>query len=158
MRFTRTLFPVALLVTLAACGGAATSSSSADDGSSNASASSLASSSASADASASEGGGGSVDLDRLEDELTPPNSNETSRFDVAGGVAISFESSASMDDLRSFYEDKFDDLSLEVFASDAGNNGVSWVFGDSPQGFAGGVVISPSGDAMTVVVTIGQGG
>jgi hypothetical protein len=163
MRFMRTLFPVALLVTLAACGGAATSSSSADDGS-NASASSLASSSvtasASADASApaSEDGGGSVDLDQLEDELTPPDSNETSRFDVAGGIAISFQTSASMDDLRSFYEDRFDDLGVEVFASDAGDNGISWVFGDSPAGFAGGVVLSPSGDAITVVVTIGEGG
>jgi hypothetical protein len=162
MRFLRTLFPAALLLALSACGGAATSSAPAADSSSNASGSSSASSSvlasAGPSASGSEDGGGSVDLDRLEDELTPPDSDETSRFDVAGGVAISFQTSASMTDLRSFYEDKFDDLGVEVFASDAGNNGVSWVFGDSPGGFGGGVVLSPAGDTITVVVTIGEGG
>jgi hypothetical protein len=150
MRFIRLLFPAALLVVLAACGGAATSSAPA----SIASASSAASSSASASAAASSGGGGSANLDELEDELTPPDSNETSRFDVPGGAAISFQTASSMDELRSFYADAFDDLGLEVVTSDAGDSGVSWVFSNTSQEFGGSVVVAPSGDAITVVLTV----
>lgn len=155
MRFIRTLLPAALLVTLAACGGAATSSAPA----SQASASSAASSSASAEASASASeGSGSADLDRLEDELTPPDSSETSRSDVPGGTVISYETSASMDDLRSFYLDKFEELGLEILTSDAGDSGVSWVFGESSEAFGGSVVLAPSGGTVNVIVTLAEGG
>jgi hypothetical protein len=158
MRFIRLLFPAALIVALAACGGAATSSAPASAGS-NASASSAASSSASASAetsASSSEGGGSASLDELEDQLTPPDSSETSRFDVPGGAAISFQTSASMAELRSFYGDAFDDLGLEVVTSDAGDSGVSWVFSNTSEEFGGSVVIAPSADAITVVLTVAE--
>jgi hypothetical protein len=160
MRSIRTLLPAALLVSLAACGGAAVSADATATQDVQASASASSSSEASTEASAAASSGGAQDLDRLEDELTPPDSSETSRFDVPNGVVISYNSSASMDDLRTFYEDKLSDLGLEVIStSDAGENGVAWLFGDTAGGtFGGNVTLSPTSGTTTVVVTLGQEG
>jgi hypothetical protein len=161
MRSIRTLLPAALLVSLVACGGgAATSADATATLDAQVSASASASIEASTEASTAASSGGSHDLDHLEDELTPPDSSETSRFDVPNGVVISYSTSASMDDLRSFYQDKLADLGLEIIStSDAGDNGVAWLFGDTAGGtFGGNVTLSPGGGSTTVVVTLGQEG
>ena len=173
MRPTRTVLLSSLLLSvlvaaMTACGGSSTASS---DAAASASLSTESTggepsepASASASAATSDGGGAvTADLDQLIDALTPPNANQTSRFDVEGGVTISYDSTSSLDDLRSHYEDKVADLGFEVITSGEQSGAFSMVFGD-PSGATdagGSVAIAPgtSGSGSTVIVILaGEGG
>ena len=155
---------VALILVLAACGGAA--SPSADDGDPE---QSTASEPSEAPASSDDnddgdgngnGNGSSTDLDQLAEDLTPPNSSETSRTTAGEVIFVTFESSDSSDSLRDFYEDAIADTGLEVFSTTSAEGSYSWIFAESEGSSTGGVVTvvpSGTGSGSTVAVQIGTG-
>jgi hypothetical protein len=153
---------VALILVLAACGGAA--SPSADDGDPE---QSTASEPSEAPASSDDnddgdgnGNGSSTDLDQLAEDLTPPNSSETSRTTAGEVIFVTFESSDSPDSLRDFYEDAIADTGLEVFSTTSAEGSYSWIFAESEGSSTGGVVTvvpSGTGSGSTVAVQIGTG-
>jgi len=152
----------ALILVLAACGGAA--SPSADDGDPE---QSTASEPSEAPASSDDNGdgngngnGSSTDLDQLADDLTPPNSSETSRTTAGEVIFITFESSDSPDSLRDFYEDAIANTGLEVFSTTSAEGSYSWIFAESEGSSTGGVVTvvpSGTGSGSTVAVQVGTG-
>jgi len=153
---------VALILLLAACGGAA--SPSADDGEpeqSTASEPSVAPASSDDNGDGNgNGNGSSGDLDQLAQDLTPPNSTETSRTTAGEVIFVSFESSDSPESLRDFYEDAIADTGLEVFSTTSAQGSFSWIFAESDSSSFGGVVTvvpSGTGSGSNVAVQIGTG-
>ena len=158
MRFLRTLVACALLLgigTLAACSGngSSSSASASQGGSSGGGESNSATQSAAA--SASSGGGG--DLNSLVDALKPPNSTQTSRTDANGGVFIGWESTDSVDSLKTFYEGAIPKTGMKIFSTSNTSGTYVWVFAEADGSSHGGsVTITPStsgGVGTTVVLT-----
>ncbi len=161
MRFLRTVVACALLLglaTLAACSGSGSSSSaSATQGGSSSGGNESNAASQSAAASASSGGGGTVDLNSLVDALKPPNSTQTTRTDANGGVFIGWESTDSVDSLKSFYEDAIPKTGMKIFSTSNTSGTYVWVFAVADGSTHGGSeTITPStsgGNGTTVVLT-----
>jgi hypothetical protein len=108
------------------------------------------------------GGGGSVDEDDLEafaDELEPPGADETVRFSASDGVIVSWETDESLDDLKDFYEGKFEDMDLNIQGTVTSGETTTWVIGNEDgSGIQGGVVIAPGSSKTSLVqVTVGPG-
>jgi hypothetical protein len=106
------------------------------------------------------GNGGGADTDDMEqvaDALEPPNSSETARFASADGLLVSYESTDSLDDLKGYYEDKLDDLGINVLGTMSAADSQTWVIGDEDgSGVQGGVTLAPSGTGTTLVqITLG---
>jgi len=99
------------------------------------------------------------DLEALADDLEPPGADETVRFSADDGVIVSWETDESLDDLKGFYEDKFNDLDLHIQGTITSGDTTTWVFGDEDgSGFQGGVVIAPGSSKTSLVqVTVGPG-
>ncbi len=159
MRSTRALAPIFLALLLAACGGSGSS----DDGGGDGPASEAAGTPQPNETSGGDGGGGngsSADLEQLAEDLTPPDSSETSRTTAGGVIFLSFESSQSPDDLESFYEGKITSGGFEVFSRTSAEGTYSWIFQDPGDDSFGGVVsVGPSGNGSgsLVVVQVGSG-
>lgn len=156
MRSTRALAPIFLALLLAACGGSGSS----DDGGGDGPASEAAGTPQPTENPGGGGGGSSGDLEQLAEDLTPPDSSETSRTTAGGVIFLSFESSQSPDDLESFYEGKITSGGFEVFSRTSAEGTYSWIFQDPGDDSFGGVVsVGPSGtgSGSLVVVQVGSG-
>ena len=106
------------------------------------------------------GGTGSVDLDAAFETLTPPNSSETTKTAAEGIIFAVFESTDSIDSLRSFYEGAIAEAGLQIFSTTEAQGGYSWTIAESEgSSFGGAVSIYPSGSGSgtAVSVTIGSG-
>ena len=103
------------------------------------------------------GGADTDDMEQLASDLEPPNSTESARFSSSEGLLISYESTDSFDDLKGFYDDRFDDLGINVLGTMSAADSQTWVIGEEDgSGVQGGVTLAPSGSGTTLVqVTLG---
>ncbi len=164
MRWSRGLAPLFMVILVAACGGSPAASA---DGNGGNGGSSQAADTPEPAASTDGGNGGNGgdggsegDLDQLADDLTPPNSSETSRTTAGGLIFLTFESSDSPDDLRSFYESAIANTGMEVFSTTSAEGSYSWIFAESEGSAYGGVVtVTPGtdGSGSFVGVQVGSG-
>ena len=166
MRWSRSmLLPAALLaLLLAACGGSTASSG--GNGGNGGDESQAAQSQEESEAAeptpeeSEDGGNGGPggafdDLDQLADDLTPPNSSETSRTEAGTVLFITWESSDSPEDLEGFYEDAIADTGLGIFSRTSAEGSFSWIFGIEEGSNAGGVLsVSPGGDGSGSLVAL----
>ena len=163
-RFTSLLIVSILALTLAACGGGSPAAPKGDDG--NGGQSTAASAEASADkgdpGSSQDSGKGSGDVEGVAAALVPPNSTEVGKTTAAGIVIAVYESTDSIDSLKSFYESAIAGTGLTILATTEASGGVSWVISDADaSGLGGAVAIVPSSDTpggTTVSVTVGDSG
>jgi len=104
-------------------------------------------------------GGFEGDLEQLAEDLTPPNSTETSRTEVSG-VILTWESSDSPEDLADFYEDAIADAGMDVFSRTSAGGSFSYIFGiEEGSSFGGVVSIAPTetdGGGSGVGLQIGE--
>lgn len=165
MRWSRTLIlPVLLLLLLAACGGSASTNGNGNGGDE----SEAAEATATPEAEESEddggnggnGGGFDGDLEQLAEDLTPPNSTETSKTTAGGVIFLTWESSDSAEDLADWYEDAIGDAGLEVFSRTSAGGSFSYIFGiEEGSDFGGIVSIGPTGsggEGSGVALQIGE--
>ena len=106
------------------------------------------------------GGSGSTDLDAVFEQLTPPNASETSKTAADGIIFAVFESSDSIDSLKSFYEGAIPASGLQIFSTTEAQGGYAWTIAESEgSSFGGAISIYPSGSGSgtAVSVTIGTG-
>lgn len=172
MRWSRTLIlPVLLLLLLAACGGSSSTNGNGNgNGGDESEAAQSQEESEAAEATPEEseddggnGGNGSGfdgDLEQLADDLTPPNSTETSRTTAGGVIFLTWESSDSAEDLANWYEDAIGDAGLEVFSRTSAGGSFSYIFGiEEGSDFGGVVSIGPTGsgeEGSGVALQIGE--
>jgi hypothetical protein len=145
---------VATATIIAACGGGSASESPADDGGSSAEPGASAEPAASTD---SGGGGGSVPED-FADQLVPPASTVTLTQSAGETQTVIFHSTASFDELKSFYESAVDSLGGDTFKQEI-DGSLTIGFGDEATGSGGLIVIVPSseggGHDVSVTTAIG---
>jgi hypothetical protein len=164
MRSVRTLSVGALLLALtalAACGGGSASSAAATATQASG-ASSGGEPTDQAQATPTEnpggGGGGGGDVNAVVDKLTPPNSTQISRTDASGAVLVSWESTDSVDSLKSFYEGAIPTTGMKIFSTTNASGSYNWIFAESEGSSHGGsVTVAPStsgGSGSTVIVSI----
>lgn len=159
MRWSRGLVLLLVVLLIAACGGSPAAS--ADDSEGNGGSSEAADTPEPAASKDDGGNGGSAgDLDQLAEDLTPPNSTETSRTTAGGVIFLTFESTDSPDSLRSFYESAIANTGLEVFSTTSAEGTYAWIFAESEGSDYGGVVsVGPGvdGSGSVIVVQVGSG-
>jgi len=104
------------------------------------------------------GGGAGPDVEAVGNALVPPNSTEVSKTSAEGTWFVIYESTDSVDALKSFYEDAVPKTGLKIFSTTTIQGGVSYVIATDESGsFGGAVNIFPSGDGKTAVqVTVGK--
>jgi len=160
MRWLRALLIPAAMFLLVSC-------SSDDEGDATAAATSEGSAATAAATSegggSGSGGGGSSassdDVNQWIEDLTPPNASEVARFSAPEGTTVSFQSSDSFDDLKSYYDDKIADLGIQVVGTLTVEGSNSWIIGDdSDNGIGGTISIAPDGDNTIVTIILGIGG
>jgi len=106
----------------------------------------------------SSGGNADGDVDELIARLEPPNATEVSRFSSSDGVVIAWESSDSVDSVKSFYDDAIEDAGLNVYGTTDVEGTHSWVISEeSGTGYNGSVTIGPSstGNGTSVSALLG---
>ena len=156
MRWTSAL-ALFLALMLAACGGGSGSNGDGDaDG--DATPTAAETDGGDGDGDGDGNGGSSGDLDELAEDLTPPNSTETSRTTAGGFIFLTFTSTDSPDDLQSFYEQAIEDTGLEVLSTTTAGGTYSWIFGET-DGVNGVVSVSagPDGTGSQVGIQVGTG-
>jgi hypothetical protein len=104
------------------------------------------------------GGGANLDIEVVARALVPPNSSEISKTTADDTWFVMYETSESIDALKSFYEDAIPGTGLKVYSTTTANGGVSWAMATDESGtFGGAVSIFPSGDGKNVVqVTVAK--
>ena len=157
MRSLRTLLLGALVVALAACGGGPDTSSAAE--STGGEPSTAATTSESAAETPDGGGPSATDVESLLNELIPPNSTQLSRNEAGGAVLVSYESTDTVGDLKSFYVQKIAELNMTVLTTTDAANTYAVAFGtdETGQGLGATVAIQNAGDVTNVVVTVAEG-
>ncbi|HET9540553.1 MAG TPA: hypothetical protein VFQ46_08130 [Candidatus Limnocylindria bacterium] len=157
MRSLRTLLLGALVVALAACGGGTASSSTAE--STGGEPSTAASASEPAAETPDDGGPGATDAESLLNELVPPNSTEISRTEAGGAVLVTYESSDSVGDMKSFYVQKIAELNMAVLTTTEAANSYAVAIGtdQTGQGLGATILVQNAGDVTNVVVTVAEG-
>jgi len=160
MRSLRTLLLCGLVVVLAACGGGPDNSSAAEStGGEPSTAASASLPAESAAESSDDGGPGATDVDSLLNELVPPNSTELSRTTAGGATLVSYESTDTVGDLKSFYVQKIAELNMTVLTTTEAANTYAVAFGtdETGQGLGATVAVQNAGDVTNVVVTVAEG-
>jgi len=161
MRSLRTLLLGALVVALAACGGGPDNSSAAESTGGEPSTASSASQPAgeSPAETPDDGGPGATDVESLLSELVPPNSTQLSRTDAGGATLVSYESTDTVGDLKSFYVQKIAELNMTVLTTTEAANTYAVAFGtdETGQGLGATVAVQNAGDVTNVVVTVAEG-
>jgi hypothetical protein len=155
------ILPMLMLLILAACGGPAASgdgNGNGDGSSDGGEASQSEASQPSAEASTGGNGHSAGDLDSLIEALTPPNATEISRTTAGGGAFIAWESTDSVDSLKSFYESAIPDAGMTIFSTTSASGSHAWVFAENEgSSFGGSVTVGPSssgGDGASVVIGV----
>jgi len=157
MRSLRTLLLCGLVVVLAACGGGPDNSSAAE--STGGEPSTAASASEPATETPDNGGPAPSSIEELESELVPPNSTELSRTTAGGATLVSYESTDTVGDLKSFYVQKIAELNMTVLTTTEAANTYAVAFGtdETGQGLGATVAVQNAGDVTNVVVTVAEG-
>ena len=154
MQWSRFMFlPVLLLALLvAACGGPAASADgnggNGGDESQAADATDTPEPAESQDEGGNGGNGGGFDgdLEQLAEDLTPPNTTETSRTEMGGVIFITWESTDSPEDVADWFEDAIGDQGMDIFSRTTAGGAFSFIFGiEEGSDFGGVVSIAPSG-------------
>jgi hypothetical protein len=162
MRWSRALVAPFLIVVAVACSspGGSTGRDGAGDGSEPTDAPEPTVASTDGGGGGGEGGGsGSADLDAIYEQLTPPNSTETTKTAADNIIFAVFESTDSIDSLKGFYDDAIPATGLQIFSTTEAQGGFSWTIAESEGStFGGAVSIYPSGtgSGTAVSVTIGN--
>jgi hypothetical protein len=104
------------------------------------------------------GGGAGLDVEAVANKLIPPHSTEVTKTTAEDTWFAVYESTDSIDSLKSFYQDAIAKAGLRIFSTTTVSGGVSYVIATDESGsFGGAVNIYPSGDSKTAVqVTIGK--
>jgi hypothetical protein len=105
-----------------------------------------------------QGGGDSNadadDMDALANDLEPDEGREAMRFAVEGGFTIAWETGKSLEELKSFYDDRLDDLDLNVQGELDLPDSHTWIIGPGDgDGIQGTLTISKasSGTSDSIV-------
>lgn len=165
MRWSHALLALALVILAAACGSPAVTQTDGDgNGTGSEQSEPVEATEAAGDGGgADEGGGegsGSGDVDRAFEILTPPNSTQITRTDSEGIIFAAFDSSDSLDVLRSFYESAIPEAGLQILSTTEAQDGIAWTIAESEGStFGGAVSLFPStdGSGTQVSITIGAG-
>jgi hypothetical protein len=106
----------------------------------------------------SGGGGQSGDIDALAKALVPPNSTEMTKTTATDTWFAMYQTTDSLDALKSFYEAAFPKAGLTVISTSSASGTLSWAIANAGGGpFGGAVSIFPTGDGKNgVQVTIGK--
>jgi hypothetical protein len=104
------------------------------------------------------GGGGNVDVATVAANLVPPHSTEITKTTATDTWFVMYETTDSIDSLKSFYTDAIAKAGLQIISTTTVNGGVSYVIAtDDSATFGGAVNIYPSSDGKNAVqVTIGK--
>ena len=106
----------------------------------------------------SGGGGNSLpdDFDEVAERLEPPNASETSRFSTSDGLVVGWESSDSVDSLKSHYDDLIADEGFNVIGTMSVSGTFQWILGDEDGDSVGASVsVAPnSGSGSIVGITV----
>ena len=98
------------------------------------------------------GGGSNLDVEAVARALVPPNSTEVSKTTAPDTWFVIYETTESIDSLRSFYESAIPGAGLTVVSTTTANGGVSWAMATDESGtFGGAVSVFPSGDGKNVI-------
>ncbi len=150
------LLPVLLLAMLVvACGGGPGASTDGNGGNGGGESQDAATDTPEPDESQDDGGNGGPggfdgDLEQLAQELTPPNTTETSRTEVSGVIFITWDSTDSPEDVADWYEDAIGDQGMDIFSRTSAGGAFSFIFGiEEGSDFGGVVSIAPSGTGGT---------
>ncbi|HET6745383.1 MAG TPA: hypothetical protein VFH90_05965 [Candidatus Limnocylindria bacterium] len=160
MQSLRTLLLGALVVALAACGGGPDNSSAAESTGGEPSPASSASQPAESAAESSDNGGpGATDAESLLNELVPPNSTELSRTEAGGATLVSYESTDTVGDLKSFYVQKIVELNMTVLTTTEAANTYAVAIGtdETGEGLGATIAVQNAGDVTNVIVTVAEG-
>jgi hypothetical protein len=115
--------------------------------------------STSAEPSGSGGATGTLDAEAVAKVLVPPDSKEVTKTTTPDVWFAVYESTASLDALKSFYEGAIPKAGLKIISTTTANGGIAWaVATDESAAFGGSVSIYPSGSgsALAVSVTVGK--
>jgi len=101
-------------------------------------------------------GVGAGDLADMRDQLAPPNSTRVSNTEVPNGLAASYNSTSSVEELSSYYENRFGELSLTVVSTSEISGGISWLLSDGDlNNFGGTVSLFPFEETTQVSIGLG---
>ncbi|HEX9635287.1 MAG TPA: hypothetical protein VGB34_07400 [Candidatus Limnocylindria bacterium] len=113
---------------------------------------------ASVDGGGGGNGGDGGDVDQLANDLVPPNSTEASRFEAEGSLLVGYTSTDSVDSLKSYYENKFNELGVNVIGTSSAGNTHTFVIGNEDgSGVQGGVTVAADENAGNTIVQITLG-
>lgn len=104
------------------------------------------------------GTGSSADIEGVARILVPPNATEITRTTATDTWFVVYETTDSIDSLKSFYEGAIPKTGLKVISTTTVNDGVSWTLSNDDNGtFGGAVNVYPSSDGKNAVqVVIGR--
>jgi hypothetical protein len=156
MRCARALILPALAIVVIACSSPSPSSGGGGGGSEE---TDNAAATATATSDGGGGGGGAGgDVDQLAEDLVPPSSSEQSRISSQGTLIVSYTSTDSVDSLKSYYEDKFDELGVNVIGTSSAGATTTYVIGNEDgSGIQGGVTVAGDESSGNTIVQITLG-
>lgn len=158
MRWTRALTLPVLAVMVIACGGPGTDGGDGGNGG-NGSEESQAGAPDPDEGNGGNGGNGGDpgDLEELANDLEPPNATESTRMTASGALIVGWTSSDSIDSLESFYDNKINELGLNLVGKSSAGGAHSWIIGDEDgSGPQGAITIGDDGSGgSTVSLTLG---
>jgi hypothetical protein len=163
MQTFRSILAIAIVaLLLAACGGSAATQQPAGGGGGGGGGGTATEVPAATEAGGGGGGGGGggsgQDVEAVGNQLVPPNSTEVSKTTAEDTWFVIYESTDSVDSLKSFYENAVPKTGLRIISTTTIQGGVSYVIATDDSGaFGGAINIYPSGDGKTAVqVTVGK--
>lgn len=150
-----------LAIALAACGGSSPGATDDGNGGQSAEASAEASTDDGGPGSSQDNGPASGDVEQVAADLEPPNSSRTSQTNAEGTVWSTYDSTDSVDSLKSFYDNAIPGTGMQVFSTTNSAGTYSWLFAESDSSsFGGSVTVGPAsdgGDGAVVIVIVSSG-